>query len=563
MKHSIYAGLMLLCILSVIAVMAVSGVPEYMNYQGRLTNSSGEPLDTTVSMTFTIYDDSTGGNPIWTEMHGAVEVINGLFQINLCDPDTLCIDSIIPYPPAKYLGITIGDDPELVPRTLITSTPYAFSSRGVSGHIQTAPNKITIGDSSKLILRADATGPSFMLTDPLGDTAISIKGSDSSIYVAGKIHASAYTSNSPLIFEAPAGTERARFDDGTGYFGINTTTPGAKLEVFGATDASTPLLLLKHLPPSPTGILDDVFKIEQYYFGYTVLTISGGGLISQFDGSPTAVNLFNPSGDSYFNALNAKLGIGINAPTSKVHIVSTGMIPLRVEGDDQTFLERNGSTMTNLLALYNPDQTDGNGVSLNFRSDVGATPSFGFASLDVEYKQHSPASADFVFNTRDAGIWDERLRIVSDGSVGINTNNPGARTEIYGATTSSYPLLKLNHMPSSPTEILQTVFEIYNNYYGYRSFSINGAGVIEQFDGGGSARNMINPSGNTYFNAITGNVGIGTTNPQRKLHIDDVMRLEPTSAPSNPMPGDIYFDGGMQKLRVYTNNGGGQWENLN
>jgi hypothetical protein len=50
----------------------------------------------------------------------------------------------------------------------------------------------------------------------------------------------------------------------------------------------------------------------------------------------------------------------------------------------------------------------------------------------------------------------------------------------------------------------------------------------------------------------TSNVGIGTTTPKRKLHINDVMRLEPRdTAPANPAKGDIYFDGVLNKLRVY------------
>lgn len=40
-----------------------------------------------------------------------------------------------------------------------------------------------------------------------------------------------------------------------------------------------------------------------------------------------------------------------------------------------------------------------------------------------------------------------------------------------------------------------------------------------------------------------GNVGIGTASPQRALHVDDVMRLEPrSSAPSSAANGDIYYD---------------------
>ncbi len=49
----------------------------------------------------------------------------------------------------------------------------------------------------------------------------------------------------------------------------------------------------------------------------------------------------------------------------------------------------------------------------------------------------------------------------------------------------------------------------------------------------------------------TGNVGIGISNPQRKLHISDAMRLEPLdNAPLNPVIGDMYF-GTDGKLHLY------------
>jgi len=47
-------------------------------------------------------------------------------------------------------------------------------------------------------------------------------------------------------------------------------------------------------------------------------------------------------------------------------------------------------------------------------------------------------------------------------------------------------------------------------------------------------------------------VGIGTTSPAQKLHINDVLRLEPrASAPSGPAMGDIYFDSSINKLLRY------------
>lgn len=59
--------------------------------------------------------------------------------------------------------------------------------------------------------------------------------------------------------------------------------------------------------------------------------------------------------------------------------------------------------------------------------------------------------------------------------------------------------------------------------------------------------------------APNGNIGIGTTNPQRSLHVNAVMRLEPiATAPTNPAKGDMYFDSTLNKLRVYD---GSSWQN--
>lgn len=52
-------------------------------------------------------------------------------------------------------------------------------------------------------------------------------------------------------------------------------------------------------------------------------------------------------------------------------------------------------------------------------------------------------------------------------------------------------------------------------------------------------------------------VGIGTTEPARPLHISDVMRLEPrVSVPATPGEGDIYFNSGDHMLYCYAS---GDW----
>jgi hypothetical protein len=50
----------------------------------------------------------------------------------------------------------------------------------------------------------------------------------------------------------------------------------------------------------------------------------------------------------------------------------------------------------------------------------------------------------------------------------------------------------------------------------------------------------------------SGNVGIGIKTPARKLHVSDVIRLEPrATAPADPAEGDMYMDSGTHKLMVY------------
>lgn len=56
-----------------------------------------------------------------------------------------------------------------------------------------------------------------------------------------------------------------------------------------------------------------------------------------------------------------------------------------------------------------------------------------------------------------------------------------------------------------------------------------------------------------------GKLGVNVCNPQRNLHVKDVMRLEPrTTAPDNASEGDLYYDATLHKLRVYD---GTTWQN--
>ncbi|MCK4857653.1 MAG: tail fiber domain-containing protein [candidate division Zixibacteria bacterium] len=108
------------------AASAMAAVPQMINYQGRLTDSAGVPIDGAQLIKFIIYDDSTDGNELWNSGFQNVTVTGGLFSKQLGAspmppiPDTVFLDTV------RYLGITVGVDPEITPRTKLISVPYAY-----------------------------------------------------------------------------------------------------------------------------------------------------------------------------------------------------------------------------------------------------------------------------------------------------------------------------------------------------------------------------------------------------------------------------------------------------
>lgn len=95
-----------------------------INYQGRLADPAGNPLDGNYGMTFSLWDASTGGTLVWEpENHTAVPVSNGLFSVGLGSQTPGGIPTTI-WDGDRYLEITVGGE-TLSPRELLRSVPIA------------------------------------------------------------------------------------------------------------------------------------------------------------------------------------------------------------------------------------------------------------------------------------------------------------------------------------------------------------------------------------------------------------------------------------------------------
>jgi YVTN family beta-propeller protein len=111
--------------LIMLATVAWAALPQTINYQGYLRNTNGTPVSSQVTVVFSLYTTSSAGTALWTESRN-ITPANGIYSHQL--------GSVTPFPAGLFandtlwLGIKIGSDPEMTPRELLTSTPFAFRS---------------------------------------------------------------------------------------------------------------------------------------------------------------------------------------------------------------------------------------------------------------------------------------------------------------------------------------------------------------------------------------------------------------------------------------------------
>ena len=72
--------LVLIAIALAAIVVRAQAIPSGINYQGVLTDSQGQPVTGSKTMSMKLYDAATGGNLLYTEELGAVSVSKGVFS---------------------------------------------------------------------------------------------------------------------------------------------------------------------------------------------------------------------------------------------------------------------------------------------------------------------------------------------------------------------------------------------------------------------------------------------------------------------------------------------------
>jgi hypothetical protein len=110
-------------ILTLILASVAFAVPSFLTYQGILRDASGDLVTGTRSMTFTIYDQATGGTIKYgTQTESSVSVSNGSYTVQLgpISNPTSAFDG-----GDRYLQVAV-EGTDLSPRLKIQSVAYAI-----------------------------------------------------------------------------------------------------------------------------------------------------------------------------------------------------------------------------------------------------------------------------------------------------------------------------------------------------------------------------------------------------------------------------------------------------
>jgi hypothetical protein len=97
-------------------------VPTQVHYQGLLLDDLGGPLQGSVTWVFTLYDDITAGNVLWTEARTLISVLHGVYvALGSTTPLTAGVSAV-----GNVFQAVSVDGETLSPRQQFSSVPYAL-----------------------------------------------------------------------------------------------------------------------------------------------------------------------------------------------------------------------------------------------------------------------------------------------------------------------------------------------------------------------------------------------------------------------------------------------------
>ena len=379
--------------------------------QGILRDPNGTTVtDGSYSLTIKLYEDVTGGTPVFTEVIGSAAVQNGVFSIEIGATSASSSDlDQVPFNTTYYVGVTVESGTEMTPRTKLTVSPYSMAMYGSSNII---PNTGNVGLGT------------------LSPQAV--------------VHIKDVENNSGedlLLIEDNSGGDQIRVeDDGTltlptigSKVGIGTATPSAMLDISSA-GSSDDFVVIKDGSNNQKFVVESDGTLTLPTVGSKVgigtatpsamLDISSAGSSDDFvvikDGSNNQKFVVESDG-SLIIPDGGSVGVGTSAPAAALDIkASSNQDVLSIKTSDGTeVLDVDASGDMTL----NDDLVLGSGGTITFADGSAlVSPYSSLASLGIS------TNNDAIINADTDGNGSGEITMKIDETTMISVSNSGATT---------------------------------------------------------------------------------------------------------------------------------------
>jgi hypothetical protein len=390
-------------------------VPELLSYQAYVADVSGNPIGgaqpVNRSAIFKLYDAATGGNLLYAETQ-TVTISGGSFSVLIgngtgisglpgpsapANPSGVRIGSIAKSP--LFLGITVDDgtpaaDPEISPRQQLVSSAFTLRAAVAESLVDGSLKTDMVVDGSITTSKILAGSVD---NSRIANSAISAAKLANSSVTASKIDTTQigiWTPSGSHVYR-PSGTNVGIGETSPAFPLHFASTAGNKIALFGSSG-------------NHYGIGTQTNLMQFYSNG------SGADIAFGFGSSSAFTENVRFKGDG-------NVGMGTSSPSQKLHVVG------------------------NVLAA--PDNWSSGGTAYLYLGDTS---------------NHVSATQGGVFALRAAGPLvfrsggdSERIRVDSNGNVGVNTNSPGDRLHVSGGLRANSVLansLRTSHSQGAHLE---------------------------------------------------------------------------------------------------------------
>ncbi len=590
-----------------------SQISKTITYQGVLKDASGARVTGTVALGLNIYAVSGGGS-LYADNHASVDVANGLFTVVIGTGSGGAIG--LPFNEPYELGVTVDGGTELSPRTLLTAGAYALNaaavniSGGSTGDVLTndgagngvwgAPGagpqgpqgkagdagsqgaqgkqgeqgdtgpvgsefwdgdlaadisntnsgNVGIGSASGLTEKFTVHG-NILLRDDSGSkhTLISVQASNTNI-------SSERSTTSKLRLETPAGGGLTVWGQGGGqgsYVGIGTDDPTVDLHVRKSNDGGRVKIALENSSSGANSHAE--FRLftgggdagDPYIsFGNNQLNWALG--IDNSDNDSFKISGSSVVGSSDFVTVDSSgnVGLGTTSPSRILHVVGASRFTNKIELHPQAPAVA-GDLMLQAKGLVEA-------YSLKMLS-AGSAEIYASGSGSVYFGDSAGGSADNFHFNKGQGIFN------SLGQLGIGTDAPVRKLHVReggdtGASVSGDAIVVLEEDNDSVLQFSSPTDKFFD--IRWADSGGNGQGRIRYNHNDDHMSFSTNESERVRIDS-SGNVGIGTTAPDHKLHIEGDLCVDGFGSTSNyiSMRGAFAPDatGGIG-FKAYDHNGG-------